>query len=93
MVVNMITMRLLMDNILTLHCGSFSDRKTKMGYLVFGASNTGKSHTVFEALKKGYQYHSEDLAIMDVKHIYTMPHISSLSDKLPQKDIFLSTIT
>ena len=86
---NLITLKLLRNNILTLHCASFSDRKTKEGFLIFGASNTGKSLTTFKALGEGYQYHSEDLTIADKNYIYTSPLISAQSEMLPRKSLFL----
>ena len=86
---NLIILKLLQNKILTLHCASFSNKKTKEGYLIFGASNTGKSYTTFVALEKGYEYHSEDLTILDKDYIYTSPLISAQSDKLPNKNIFL----
>lgn len=86
---NLITTKLLQNNILTLHCASFSNKKTHDGYLVFGASNTGKSHTTFAALERGYEYHSEDLTIIDGNYIYTTPLISAQSSMLPDKNISL----
>lgn len=86
---NLITLKLLENNIGTLHCASFSDRRTKKGYLIFGASNTGKSYTTFAALRLGYQYHSEDLTILDKNYIYTTPLISVQSSMLPNKNLFL----
>jgi len=86
---NLITIKLLQYNVLTLHSASFSDKKTGGGYLVLGASNTGKSFTTFAALKKGYQYHSEDLTILDKNYIYTSPLISAQSSMLPDKNLFL----
>lgn len=84
---NLITIKLLQNNILTLHCAAFSNKETQDGYLVFGASNTGKSHTTFAALEKGYKYHSEDLTILDENYIYTTPLISAQSSMLPNKNI------
>lgn len=86
---NLVVLKLLQNNILTLHCASFSNKKTKEGYLVFGASNTGKSYTTFAALGEDYQYHSEDLTILDRDFIYTSPLISTQSDMLPKKNLFL----
>jgi len=86
---NLITLKLLENSFLTLHCGAFSDKNTKKGYLVLGASNTGKSYTTFKALNKGFQYHSEDLTILDIDNIYTTPLISGQSDKLPNKNFAL----
>lgn len=86
---NLITLKLLQNGILTLHSASFSNKKTKEGYLILGASNTGKSYTTFAALEKGYEYHSEDLTILDENHIYTLPLISAQSSLLPNKNLFL----
>lgn len=86
---DLITIKLLQNNILTLHSASFSNKKTKDGYLVLGPSNTGKSYTTFAALEKGYQYHSEDLTILDKEFIYTSPLISAQSSMLPGKNLFL----
>ncbi len=86
---NLITIKLLQNNMLTLHSAAFSNKKTQEGYLLLGASNTGKSHTTFAALAKGYAYHSEDLTIVDKNYMYTTPLISAQSSKLPNKDIFL----
>lgn len=86
---DLITVKLLQNNILTLHSAAFSNKKTKEGYLVLAASNTGKSRTTFAALEKGYEYHSEDLTILDNDNIYTTPLISAQSSMLPNKDIFL----
>lgn len=86
---NLVTINLLQKNIATLHCASFSNKETQDGYLIFGASNTGKSYTTFKALKDGYQYHSEDLTIIDKNTIYSIPSISANSDKLPDKDFLL----
>src|SRR3989344_5360882 len=85
----LVEIKLLQEGILTFHCASFSDKKTHNGYLLFGASNTGKSHTVFNAVKKGYQYHSEDLTLLDANYIYTLQTISVNSKNLPQKDLLL----
>lgn len=86
---NLITVTLLQHNTLTLHSAAFSDKKTHEGYIVFGASNTGKSRTTFAALEKGYAYHSEDLTVADKNSIYTTPLISARSSMLPNKDLFL----
>jgi len=86
---NLITLKLLQNNILTLHSASFSNKKTKEGYLILAVSNTGKSYTTFAALEKGYEYHSEDLTILDKNYIYTSPLISAQSSMLPNKNIFL----
>jgi hypothetical protein len=86
---NLLSIKLLQGKIITLHCASFSDKKTNNGYLIFGPSNTGKSYTTFEAIKKGFQYHSEDLTLLENGDIYTLPMISANSDKLPNKDLLL----
>lgn len=85
---DLITIKLLQNNILTLHSASFSNKKTQEGYLILGASNTGKSYTTFAALKKGYEYHSEDLTILDKDYIYTSPLVSAQSSMLPNKNLF-----
>lgn len=84
---NLITVALLQKKILTLHSASFFNKITREGYLILGASNTGKSYTIFAALKKGYGYHSEDLTILDENYIYTTPLISVQSSMLPNKNI------
>lgn len=86
---NLITLKLLQNNILTLHSASFSNKKTQEGYLILAVSNTGKSRTVFAALEKGYEYHSEDLTILDKNYIYASPLISTQSSMLPNKNLFL----
>lgn len=86
---SLINIKLLENNILTLHAAAISDKKTDKGYLLIGASETGKSYTTFRAIKNGYHYHSEDLTILDRESIYTTPLISGLSDKLPSKNIKL----
>ena len=87
---NLIILKLLQNNILTVHCASFSSVKNNAGFLVFGASNTGKSYTTFSALKRGgFQYHSEDLTILDSKFIYTTPLISAHSAQLPEPSLAL----
>jgi hypothetical protein len=86
---NLITIKLLQNDILTLHGGAFSNKKTQEGFLVLAVSNTGKSRTTFAALKKGYEYHSEDLVILDKNYIYTSPLVSAQSNMLPDKNIRL----
>lgn len=86
---NLVTLSLLERDILTLHGASFSDKKTHDGCVVLAASNTGKSRTTFASLNDGYVYHSEDLTILDKHAIYTSPLISSQSDSLPNKNVFL----
>jgi len=86
---DLITIKLLQNNILTLHSASFSNKKTQEGYLILAISNTGKSFTTFAAMKRGYEYHSEDLTILDGDHIYTSPLISAQSTMLPNKNIWL----
>lgn len=86
---NLVTVTLLQKNMLTLHSAAFSDKKTHEGYLIFGASNTGKSLTTFAALEKGYAYHSEDLTIADKNSLYTTPLISAQSSMLPNKNVSL----
>lgn len=86
---NLVSIKLLQEKILTLHCSSFSDEQSKNGYLVFGPSNTGKSLTVFNAINGGYQYHSEDLTLLEDDVIYSLPMISANSNKLPNKDPLL----
>jgi hypothetical protein len=83
---NLITIKLLQEGIITLHCGSFSNKFSK-GFLIFGPSDTGKSLTTFAAIKNGYSYHSEDLTFIDKDYIYTSPLISGQSDKIPDKDL------
>lgn len=86
---NLITIKLLQNNILTLHSAAFSDKKTKEGNLIMAISNTGKSYTTFAALKGGYEYHSEDLTVLDRDYIYTTPLVSAQSSMLPNKSIGL----
>lgn len=86
---NLITIKLLQNNILTLHSAAFSNKKTKEGNLILAISNTGKSYTTFAALNEGYEYHSEDLTILDKDYIYTTPLISAQSSMLPNKNIWL----
>ncbi len=86
---NLIILKLLQNNILTLHCASFSNKRTNEGCLLMGASNTGKSLTTFKAMSKGYQYHSEDLTFIRGNKIFTSPLMSIQSDKLPNKSILL----
>ncbi len=86
---NLVTIKLLQNKILTLHSASFCNKKTRKGYLVLGPSNIGKSVTTFAALKEGYDYHSEDITIMDKNFIYTTPLISAQSKSLPNKNLFL----
>jgi hypothetical protein len=80
---------LLKNNLLPIHSAAISDKKSKEAYLLLGASNTGKSYTTFSALEKGYDYHSEDLAILDEHYVYKIPLISAMSDKLPNKNVAL----
>jgi hypothetical protein len=86
---NLTLVELLKRGYLTLHCASFAHQKTNKVYLIFGASNTGKSYTTFSAVQDGCSFLSEDITVVGKKNAYSAPYVSVKSKLLPNQDFIL----
>ena len=66
-----LSLLLLKNNYIPLHCAAISSNNE--GIVLVAPPDTGKSMTTMLAVKKGYGFLSEDIAIADDQYIYSNP--------------------
>jgi hypothetical protein len=72
-----LSLLLLKNNYIPLHCAAISSNNE--GILLGAPPDTGKSMTTMLAVKRGYGFLSEDIAIADDKYIYSNPQTTTFS--------------
>lgn len=72
---DILSVNLLARNFTPLHCAAISSQGE--GSLMVAPPDTGKTITTLLALKKGYSYLAEDIAVVDQEHVYTNPYTST----------------
>jgi hypothetical protein len=73
---DILTVNLLKRKYMPLHCAAFSNKQNE-GVLLVAPPDTGKTLTTLLALKKGFSYLAEDIAVVDQEHVYANPYTST----------------
>lgn len=72
---DILSLLLLKNNYIPLHCAAISSNNE--GVVLAAPPDTGKSTTSMLAVKRGYGFLSEDIAVADDKYIYSNPHTTT----------------
>jgi hypothetical protein len=72
---DILTVNLLERKLTPLHCAAISSQGE--GSLLVAPPDTGKTVTTLLALKKGFSYLAEDIAVVDQENVYVNPYTST----------------
>jgi hypothetical protein len=73
---DILTVNLLQRKYTPLHCAAVSNQQSE-GILLVAPPDTGKTLTTLLALKRGFSYLAEDIAVIDREHVYANPYTST----------------
>jgi hypothetical protein len=73
---DILTVNLLERKYTPLHCAAVSNQQNE-GMLLVAPPDTGKTLTTLLALKRGFSYLAEDIAVIDREHVYANPYTST----------------